>query len=85
MTKTGSAGTLLVPKAAIHEDDAGTFVYTVEPRESPLGNAYYVARANVEVAGSNGYNTAITGGVFEGQQVIVESTDPILEGSRVRF
>lgn len=85
LTKTGSVGTLLVPNAAIHEDDAGSFVYTVEPREGPLGNAYYVARTSIEAAGSNGHNTAISSGLFEGQEVIVDSTDPILDGSRVRY
>ena len=85
LTKTGGEGTLLVPNAAIHEDDAGAYVYTVEPREGPLGNAYYVARTSVEVAGSNGHNTAISSGLFEGQLVIVDSTGPILDGSRVRY
>ncbi|MGG6311699.1 efflux RND transporter periplasmic adaptor subunit [Paenibacillus macerans] len=83
--KSGNAGTLLIPNAAVREDDAGAFVYTVESREGPLGNAHYVVRTEVDVAGSNGHATSVVGGLFEGQQIIVDSTDPIIEGSRVRY
>lgn len=85
LAKSGNPGTLLIPNAAVREDDAGAFVYTVESREGPLGNAYFAVRTGIVVAGSNGHTTSVSGGLFDGQQVIVDSTDPIIEGVRVRY
>lgn len=85
LAKSGKPGTLLIPNAAVREDDAGAFVYTVESREGPLGNAYFAVRTGIVVAGSNGHTTSVSGGLFDGQQVIVDSTDPIIEGVRVRY
>ncbi|MNP13457.1 hypothetical protein D3C76_1057390 [compost metagenome] len=85
LAKSGNPGTLLIPNAVVREDDAGAFVYTVESREGPLGNAYFAVRTGIVVAGSNGHTTSVSGGLFDGQQVIVDSTDPIIEGVRVRY
>lgn len=80
---SGQAG-LLVPSAAIHQDNDGYYALTIEERQGPLGNAYYAVRTAIEVLDSNGFLTAVEGGLFEQQTVIVGSKEPILDGMRVR-
>ncbi len=84
VTKKGKADTLLISSAAIRKDHTGTYVYMIEERKGPLGNAFYATRINVTVASSNEHVTALSEGLFNQMSVIVESSEPLLEGSRVR-
>ncbi|MFC0328616.1 efflux RND transporter periplasmic adaptor subunit [Paenibacillus sepulcri] len=74
----------LVPSQAIREDSSGAYVYVVEERQGPLGNAFYAARRSVKVTDSNEFQTAVSG-LFDQEQIIIESSEPIQEGSRVRL
>lgn len=84
VTLKGKAGTLLLSKSAIRTDSAGTFVYTIEERRGPLGNAFYAKRREVTVVGSNELVASISKGLFAQEAVIIESSEPLLDGSRVR-
>ncbi|NOU91909.1 hypothetical protein GC093_01475 [Paenibacillus sp. LMG 31456] len=84
ITKKGKADTLLISSAAIRKDHTDTYVYTLEERKGPLGNAFYANRRTVTVASSNEHVAAISAGLFNQMSVIVESSERLLEGSRVR-
>ncbi|MEC0232138.1 efflux RND transporter periplasmic adaptor subunit [Paenibacillus alba] len=84
LTKKGKADTLLISSAAIRKDQTGTYVYTIEERKGPLGNAFYATRRTVTVDSSNENVAALSEGLFNQMAVIVESSEPLLEGSRVR-
>ncbi|WP_409340630.1 efflux RND transporter periplasmic adaptor subunit [Paenibacillus sp. MBLB4367] len=84
ITKKGKADTLLISSAAVRKDQSGTYVYTVEERKGPLGNAFYARRRDVTVVSSNEHAAAVSTGLFKQETVIVESSEPLLEGRRVR-
>ncbi|BFT72227.1 efflux RND transporter periplasmic adaptor subunit [Paenibacillus sp. P36] len=83
LTKKGKPGMMLVSKASVRSDAAGAFVYTVEERKGPLGNAFHAIRRSVKVVESNDQAAAVEG-LFPQEPVIVESSEPLLDGSRVR-
>lgn len=83
ITRTKESDQLLVPSKAIHKDSEGAFVYTIKETQGPLGNAYYAVRTPVKVSDSNDSTTAISEGLFDEQEVIVESNDLIMDGTRV--
>lgn len=85
ITKKGIADTLLVSSAAIHKDYTGTYVFTIVERKGPLGNAFYTNRRPVTVVNSNEHAAAVSTGLFQQESVIIESSEPLLEGSRVRI
>lgn len=83
--KKGKDGALIISNAAIRKDQSGTYVYVIEERKGPLGNAFYASRRDVAVVNANEHAAAIGSGLFQQESVIVESNEPLLEGSRVRI
>ncbi|GIO34794.1 MULTISPECIES: efflux RND transporter periplasmic adaptor subunit [Paenibacillus] len=83
IAKSTNGDAILVPKEAIHKDQEGTYVFTLQEKEGPLGNAYYAVRTNVKVIDSNDTTSAVTEGLFDEQEVIVDSNDLIVDGTRV--
>ncbi len=70
---------LVVPAVAIQNGQQGTFVYTVDPETS------HVHLKTVQV-GTVGQDTAeIRSGVAEGEQVVIDGTDRLDEGTQVRI
>ncbi|MFF2092783.1 efflux RND transporter periplasmic adaptor subunit [Paenibacillus sp. NPDC058174] len=85
LSKVKSEAAILVPNDAVHKDVDGAYVYTVEEHQGPLGNAYYVKRTPIEIADANETTTAVSGGLFDQQNVIVSSSEPVIDGVRVRY
>ncbi|MDG0809029.1 efflux RND transporter periplasmic adaptor subunit [Cohnella rhizosphaerae] len=77
--------TMLVPSAAVRRDGAGAYVLVIEERQGPLGNAYYASRRSVSVKETGDGMSAVSGSLFEGDRMIVESEEPLSEGERVRI
>ena len=50
---------LIVPNSAIHEDNDGKFILTVETKQSTLGNRYIATRENIEVLAEDDTQSAI--------------------------
>ncbi|GMK44580.1 hypothetical protein PghCCS26_17080 [Paenibacillus glycanilyticus] len=84
IVKSNSGNILTLPNEAVHQDDQGAYVFTLESKEGPLGNAYHAVKTPVKVTDSNAYATAVTEGLFEEQEVIVSSTGYLIDGTRVR-
>ncbi|MCK9861210.1 efflux RND transporter periplasmic adaptor subunit [Paenibacillus sp. ATY16] len=84
IVKSNSEAILTLPNEAVHQDDQGAYVFTLESKEGPLGNAYYAVKKPIKVTDSNAYVTAVTEGLFEEQEVIVSSTGYLIDGARVR-
>ncbi|WP_336773441.1 efflux RND transporter periplasmic adaptor subunit [Paenibacillus sp. MMO-58] len=84
IVKSNSEAILTLPNEAVHQDDQGAYVFTLESKEGPLGNAYYAVKNPIKVTDSNAYMTAVTEGLFEEQEVIVSSTGYLIDGARVR-
>lgn len=77
--------TVLVAKAAIHEDPSGKYVLLVTERKGTLGNGFYVRKSNIKIVDSNESIVAVQGGIYPGDQVIIESSEPLQQGDRVRL
>lgn len=75
----------VIPNSAIRSDSNGSFVLAIEAKNSPLGNRYLAKRVSVEVLASDDENSAVTGGLANGDFVITTSNSPISSGDMVRM
>jgi multidrug efflux pump subunit AcrA (membrane-fusion protein) len=82
--KSGRYDTV-VPNNAVREDSKGKFVLVVSVKSTPLGNRYKVKRADVEVQASDDNYSAVTGGVYEYDNVVTTSSKPLESGMQVRL
>lgn len=84
LAKEGSENAMLVSGQAVHKDISGTYVYALEERQGPLGNAYYASRRKVTIIDADGSVVAVSGDLYDGEQVITDSSEPLQDGTRVR-
>lgn len=75
----------IVPNNAIKEDSNGKFVLVVTQKGTPLGNRYKIKRADVDVLASDDTASGVSGGVYEYEDVVTNSTKPLEEGMQVRL
>ncbi len=75
----------IVPKSAVYTDNKGSFVLTVQSKNSPLGNRYYAQRVPVEVVCSDEVSSAVSGSINYGDYVIIASSLPVKPGDQVRM
>jgi multidrug efflux system membrane fusion protein len=68
---------LVVPVAAIQKGQPGTFVYRVKPDET-------VEIRVVETGASDGTKIAVTKGLALGDQVVIDGTDRLRDGAKIR-
>jgi multidrug efflux system membrane fusion protein len=68
---------LVVPNVAVQNGQQGTFVYVVDDRSK-------VHLKPVQVGIAAGSSAQILGGISEGERVIVDGTDRLVEGAQVR-
>ncbi len=75
----------VVPNNAIREDSKGKFVLVVKVKGTPLGNRYTVKRADIEVLASDDTSSGVSGGVYEYENVVTNSSKPLDSGVQVRL
>ena len=68
---------LVVPVAAIQRGQPGIFVYLVKPDET-------VEIRVVELGATDGERVAVTKGLQAGDQVVIDGTDRLREGAKIR-
>ncbi|MCG7409442.1 efflux RND transporter periplasmic adaptor subunit [Paenibacillus sp. ACRRX] len=78
------AGGMLISNQAIHQQGKDKYVLVIEERKGPLGNTYVVRKSPVQLGGTNGQETMVLQGVYMKDSIIVESSEPLTEGQRVR-
>lgn len=76
---------LLVSSRALRWDRDGAYAFVIRERTGPLGNAYYAERANVELSGADDRTAAVVSGLSEFDRIVVESEEPLEDGTRVRL
>ncbi|MCR4691734.1 MAG: efflux RND transporter periplasmic adaptor subunit [Lachnospiraceae bacterium] len=81
----GSGYDVVVPNSAIRKDASGDFVLVVNVKSSPLGNRYVLSRADVDVLASDDTNSAVSGGVYQYEYVVTNSSKPLEAGMKVRL
>ncbi|BBH19169.1 cation efflux system protein [Paenibacillus baekrokdamisoli] len=85
LTKPTTDDAILLPNKAIHEDSGGKYIFKIEERNGPLGNDFYIRKTSIAIADSNNNESAVAEGVFEHDQVIIESSQPLQDGDKVRM
>ncbi len=75
----------VVPNSAIKEDSNGKFVLIVTVKGTPLGNRYKVKRVDVEVLATDDTTSGVSGGLYEYDNVVTNSSEPLEEGMQVRL
>ncbi len=83
MTKRSRNYDMLLPNAAIREDQDTTYILTLTEERGPLGNTYVVKRMDVEVIEKDNFKTAISTSGGWPENVVVSSDKPISDNSRV--
>lgn len=83
LTKQLTKG-VLIPNRVIERGPKGPFVYTIEEKKGPLGNAFYIAETSITVGESNGQETLVLQGVYEKDQIVIKSSEPLKKGERVK-
>ncbi|WP_237762996.1 hypothetical protein [Paenibacillus sp. A3] len=76
---------ILVPKKAIRDDGGEKYVFGIEVKNGPLGNAFYIRKLPVTVIDSNESVSAVTEGLFEQQKIVTESSEPLQAGDKIRL
>ena len=75
----------VVPRSAIRSDTNGSFVLSVEAKNSPLGNRYVARRVPVTVLAEDDMSAAVTAELSNGSYVITTGSAPIKSGDLVRL
>ncbi len=77
-------GGMLITNAALRQEGKNSYVLVIEERLGPLGNTFIVRKAPVRLGGTNGQETLVLQGVYLKDRIVVESSEPLTEGQRVR-
>ncbi len=76
---------LVAPITAIHTDSSGTYVLVVEAMSNRLGSQYSARRAEVEILASDDVSCAVTGNIYSGDWVVINTDSPIADGDQVKI
>ncbi|MGO4272435.1 efflux RND transporter periplasmic adaptor subunit [Paenibacillus sp. TAF58] len=86
LSKTVGDEALIISSKAVRQDRNGAYVFTLESKSGPLGNVYYATKRSVTVSGENDQRTAIDAEFWDKEvKVIMESSEPLEDGQRVRY
>ncbi|UNK19133.1 efflux RND transporter periplasmic adaptor subunit [Paenibacillus sp. N3/727] len=75
---------MIVPNDAIHKEGDKSYVLSVEERNGPLGNSFFVRQTYITIIDSNEAQSAVEG-LMEHQPIISNSSDPLQEGDKIRL
>ncbi|MFF2889661.1 efflux RND transporter periplasmic adaptor subunit [Paenibacillus sp. NPDC057967] len=85
LKRSKTSDSVLVPNDAVRKDLEGPYVYILNEQQGPLGNAYYVMRVSITIADANDIAAAVSSGLFDKQRIILNSSEPVMDGVRVRY
>lgn len=74
----------IIPNSALHKDQKGYYVWTIQKEESVLGNYYAVKRVSVDFLDADDTHSAVIG-LTENMVVIISDSEGLSEGERVRY
>ncbi|NHN29616.1 efflux RND transporter periplasmic adaptor subunit [Paenibacillus agricola] len=77
---------LVISNEAIHQDREGMFVYKIDEQRGALGNIFVARKVRIQSSEANGKETMIqTDSIYEVDMIILESSEPLQDGNRVRL
>ncbi|BFT73704.1 efflux RND transporter periplasmic adaptor subunit [Paenibacillus sp. P36] len=76
----------MISNEAIHQDREGMFVYKLEEMRNALGNEFIVRKVRLQYSERNSKETMVqSDSLYEEDMVILESSEPLQDGNRVRL
>ena len=84
-TAQGEKQPCIVPAAAVHQDNSGYYLLTIEQQNTILGLQNVVVSLPVTVVETGDTTAAVSGPVDATAQVIVSSTKAVQAGDRVKL
>ncbi|WP_214626569.1 efflux RND transporter periplasmic adaptor subunit [Paenibacillus agaridevorans] len=85
LEKSAKEQGLVIRKELIKKDGTGSYVFVVRENKSSLGNTYKVQKAYVTTGDANEEVIIVLGGLSPQDDIIVESSEPLQDGNRVRL
>ncbi|MCR8842670.1 biotin/lipoyl-binding protein [Paenibacillus sp. SC116] len=86
LTKQSEKTGMLVLDKAVHQDRKGKYVYKVEEQRGALGNVFIARKVDIEYMETSHVDTMIQSNeLSEDDRIILESSEPIQDNSRVRL
>ncbi|WP_268626651.1 efflux RND transporter periplasmic adaptor subunit [Paenibacillus alvei] len=85
ITKHSREEGILISNKAIHREREGLYIYVVEEQLGPLGNVFMARKVPITSSESNDKVTLITSGNVYEQLIIVDSSEPLQDGNRIRL
>ena len=74
----------IIPSSALHKDQKGYYVWSIQEEESVLGNYYAVKRVSVDFIDADDTHSAVIG-LTENMVVIISDSEGLTEGEHVRY
>jgi HlyD family secretion protein len=76
----------LIPNEAVHREGEMRFIFKVELQPGALGNVFLARKIPIEVRESSEWMTLIpVDRLYEGDLIIMESSEPLQDGNRIRL
>ncbi|RED59274.1 efflux RND transporter periplasmic adaptor subunit [Cohnella lupini] len=86
LEKRSSKEGLVVSSEAVHYDRDGMYVFKIETLRGALGNVFVARKVRIQFSETNDNKTMIqTDNLFEEDLIILESSEPLQDGERVRL
>lgn len=76
---------LVIRKDLLKKDGQGSYLFIVHANRSPLGNTYTAQKVYVQTGEENEDEIIILDGLSPDEDIIVESSDPLQDGNRIRL
>ncbi|MCR8630236.1 efflux RND transporter periplasmic adaptor subunit [Paenibacillus radicis (ex Xue et al. 2023)] len=77
---------LVISKEAIHQDRNGMFIYKIDVQRGALSNNFIVRKVPIHSSETNDNETMIqSDSIYEDDLIILESSEPLQDGNRVRL
>ncbi|MBW7457948.1 efflux RND transporter periplasmic adaptor subunit [Paenibacillus sepulcri] len=85
LTAKGDENALVISSQAVHKDRDGAYVFVIDNKKGPLGNVNFARKMSVTISAANEMRTAVVDSLIGSEKVIVESSDPLADGTQVRY
>jgi len=76
----------IIPNEAVHREGESRYIYKVEQQRGALGNVFVARKVPIEASETTERETMIgQDRLYEGDLIILESSEPLQDGNRVRL
>lgn len=76
----------IISNESIHEDRQGKYIYVVEEHKGALSNTFFIRKVRIQTSEANDKETMLeSGNVNLHDLLVLESSEPLQDGNRVRL